>query len=473
MKRIISFLLTVAMMLTLISGMAFLTSAATTQSDKLYVGFGRADVTPRDSEGNVMPVTLAGYPDERIAQRILTDLYASCTAVRDEEGDTVLFFTIDSLHPYVGICDTIRAKVSSATGVATKNILITATHNHSAPDINEGVNAAGRTYINDILYNGFIEAGKAAISDLALCTELYAGALDGTGLNFIRRYVTDAQGNLQHEIDGDHTMPVVKFVREGSKKDIILANWAAHTDTVVLQDYYAISGDFHYYFTQLAEQSLNAHVSMFNGASGDVVPFSKIESENTVTKSSSAYGQALANVLINNVSSLKKLDIVSDVQITSKVMTLEVDHTDDAKRDQANEIISLYNSGETALYESKCVEYGITNFHAAVRIATNYNRGATETMEISVASIGNVAFGMAAYEMLTQTSLDIKENSDFDLTFTCGYTNGHNGYIPPEYAFANAQYEVYSCRYVKGTAEKIQREINGLMDKIYTDIYEK
>ena len=151
-------------------------------------------------------------------------------------------------------------------------------------------------------------------------------------------------------------------------------------------------------------------------------------------------------------------------------MNLEVDHTDDAKRDQALEIINLYNSG-SSLYETKCKEYGITNFHAAVRIATNYNRGATETMDVSAVSIGNIAFAMAAYEMLTQTSMDIKENSDFDLTFTCGYTNGSYGYIPPEYAYELGDYEVYSCLFVKGTAEKIQAEINALMDKLHADIY--
>ena len=381
------------------------------EAEKLYVGFGRSNITPRYNDGRVMPVTLAGYPNVRIANKILTDLYTSCTAVRDEEGDTILLFSVDSLHPYADICGNIRAKVSRATGIAPKNILITATHNHATPDINEGANDAAKTYIETILYNGFIDAGKAAIADLALCTELYAGTLEAAGLNFIRRYVTDAEGNLKHEIDGDHTMPVVKFVREGDKKDIILANWAAHADTVVLQDFYAVSGDFYYYFIEHAEKRLNAHVSLFNGASGDVVPFSKIASENTVAKNSKAYGQKLASVLTYRISSLKKLDIVADVEVATKVMNLEVDHTDDDKKAQADEIVNLYIAGKTSLYTSKCKEYGITDFHAAVRIATNYNRGATETMAISVASIGNIAFGMAAYEMLTQTSLDIKENS--------------------------------------------------------------
>ena len=446
------------------------TTAGNTKSDKLYVGYGRANITPKDSNGKVLPVTLAGYPDERVANKIITDLFTSCTAVRDEEGDTVLLFTVDSLHPYANVVDTIRTRISRELRIVPRNVIVVASHCHSAPDINEGANTHAKKYLEDTFYKGFVEAGKAAVADLALCTELYAGTLDGTGYNFIRRYVRDENGQLKHEIEGDHTMPVVRFVREG-KKDVIIANWAAHADTVTLQDFYAISADYPYYFTQLAEQKLNAHVSLFNSASGDVNPFSKIESENTV-KQTRAYGIKLAEVLINNISSLKKLDIVADVEVSAKTLNLEVDHTFDDKKAQAEEIINLSRSG-SSLYAKKCKEYGIEDVNLAVRIATNANRGPTETMPISVVSIGNIVFATAGYEMLTQTSMDIKENSKFDLTFTCGYTGGHNGYIAPAYAFANGAYEVNSCRYVKGTAEKIQAEISILIDSVYTDIFGK
>ena len=158
--------------------------------------------------------------------------------------------------------------------------------------------------------------------------------------------------------------------------------------------------------------------------------------------------------------------------MSAKTLNLEVDHTLDDKKAQANEIISLYSS-KSNLYSRKCKEYGIEDVNLAVRIATNANRGATESMVIAAVSIGNIVFGTAGYEMLTQTSMDIKANSKFDLTFTCGYTGGHNGYIAPEYAFANGAYEVNSCRYVKGTAEKIQAEISILIDSVYTDIFGK
>ena len=450
-----------------------ITGPAKTKSDKLYVGYGRADITPIKEDGSIMPVPLEGYSSERIENRIFTRLYTSCTAVRDEEGDTVLLFTVDCVNVSTAVITDIQNKIKEATGILPQNVLITASHAHSAPSVSATTLKEIQNYNKSIFYPSFVEAAKAAIDDLALCTELYAGTLDGTGYNFIRRYIRNREGKVVHEIDGDHSMPVIKFVREGDKKDVILTNWAAHADTVLGAGKIAISADYYYYFTKLAEQKLNAHVSLFNGATGDVSPYSKITGE-TKVQGTKPYGIALANILIDNISSLEKLDIVGDVSVASESVPIKVDHSLDGKKNQAKEIIDLYTQeGESNAYKQKCVQYEIVNSHEARRIFANAERPATENMIVYVATVGNIVFATAPYEMLTQTGMDIKADSKFDLTFVCGYTNGQFGYIPPEYAFDNGNYEVYVCRYVKGTAEKIQGEISGLIDKLYTDIYEK
>ena len=451
------------------------TTASTTagtvkpKSDKLYVGYGRADITPiRD--GEIIPVQLGGYPFERIADLILTNLYTSCTAIRDEEGDTVLLFTVDSIGISSQVVMEIRTKIKEATGILPKNVLITSSHSHATPDVSSTTLGQIQIYNKYVFFPGFVEAAEAAIDDLALCTELYAVTLDGTGYNFIRRYIKNSQGKVVHEIDGDHSMPVVRFVRDG-KKDVIFANWAAHADTVIGSSKTAVSGDYYYYFTEHAEKELGAHVSLFNGATGDVTPYSKLTGE-TKVNGTRPYGRKIADILIDGINSLEKLDIVGDVSLVSKVVPLKVDHSLDSKKDQAKEINDLYaQEGESNAYKQKCAQYEIVNIHEAHRILGNFERPATENMTVSVATIGNIVFATAPYEMLTQTGLDIKSNSKFDLTFVCGYTNGAHGYIAPEYAFANGDYEVYSCLYVKGSAEKIQTDISKLVDKLYTDIY--
>ena len=446
------------------------TEPAKTKSDKLYVGYGRADITPI-KDGEIIPVQLGGYPFERIADVVFTEIYTSCTAIRDQEGDTVLLFTVDCINISSQIAMEIRTKIKEATGILPKNILITSSHSHTTPNVSDTSLVSIQIYNKYVFFPGFVEAAKAAIDDLALCTELYAGTLDGTGYNFIRRYIRNSEGKIVHEIDGDHSMPVVKFVREGDKKDVIFANWAAHADTVIGSSKTAVSGDYYYYFTEHAEKELGAHVSLFNGATGDVNPYSKLAGE-TKVNSTRPYGRKIADILIDGINSLEKLDIVGDVSVANKAVPLKVDHELDGKKDQAKEINDLYaKEGESNAYKQKCAQYEIVNIHEAHRILSNFESPATENMTVSVATIGNIVFATAPYEMLTQTGLDIKSNSKFDLTFVCGYTNGTHGYIPAEYSFANKDYEVYSCRYVKGTAEKIQADISKLVDKLYTDIY--
>ena len=453
------------------------TTASTTadvakpKSDKLYVGYGRANITPRDENGRLIPVYLAGYPDTRIATNIVSDLYASCVAIRDEAGDIALIYSID----VIGISDTfvveIQNLIKRETGVPTQNILLNASHSHTAPYI-DLVNHEEIVEYNKIFYNGILDSGKSAIADLSLCTELYAGTLDGTGLNFVRRYVTDAQGNMRHERESDAEMPVVRFVREG-KKDVILANWAAHSDTVTTYNFYAISADYIGYFRDAVEAERDAYLSVCMAASGDVNAYSKIEGE-TVYKTTRAYGRALANLLTDNINTLQKLDIKSDVEVRKTTMKAYVDHSTDHLLDKAKEIHSLYHyADDKALYQAKCREYGIFDVNEASRIIARAAAVEFEGLNLSALSIGNIVFGAAPYEMLTQTGVDIKENSPFELTFVCGYTNGKKGYIPPEYSYENGGYEVTSCQYVKGTAEQIQAEISTLIDKLYANTYEK
>ena len=480
MKRFLALTLTLIMLLatftacggggnepeatTLGDASATTTGAQDNYSKELYVGYGRANITPRYEDGSVMPVPLAGYPDKRIANTIFTDLFTSCTAFRDAEGDTVLFYTVDNEGLPTTIAADMQGEIKKATGIPIKNIFLTASHSHTAPSLGHTEYAIAQ--YKTIIYNGLIEAGKAAIADLTLCTELYAGTLDGTGLNFIRRYVTDGQGQTKHEIDGDHSMPVVRFVREG-KKDVILANWAAHCDTVVPVNKYAISGDFHYYFMEKAEADLNAHVSIYNAASGDVVPFSKIASENRY-RNTRMYGRALADVLINNISSLTKLDIKSDVSVATTTVRAEIDHSKDHMLEQAQEIIDIYYSeGNSAAYSAKCREYGIENINEANKIRDKAISSTVDAINVSAVTIGNIAFASAPYEILADTGMNIKTQSPYDLTFVLGYTNGKKGYIPPEYAYENGGYEVYVSLFVKGTAEKIQGEISKLINRLY------
>ena len=56
------------------------------EDEELYIGYGRACLTPYDENGVLIEgYTLAGVAEPRNAKTVRTDLYASCTAAKDGE----------------------------------------------------------------------------------------------------------------------------------------------------------------------------------------------------------------------------------------------------------------------------------------------------------------------------------------------------------------------------------------------------
>ncbi len=442
-------------------------------SKELYVGYGRKNISPRCSNGSIIPVPLEGYAEERICDKILSELYASCTAFRDAEGNTALLYSIDNIGIPTEDIDYTRNMINEATGVPVENIVLNSTHTHYAPKLGVITSKAIKTY-REIFFKGIVDAGKSALEDLTLCTELYVGAADGTGYNFVRRYNTDKYGNpISHIFEGDHFMPIARFVR-GDEKEVILVNWAAHADTVSTTNYKnvnSVSSDYIGAFRDIIERRVDAYVSIHIAAGGDMNPFSKIPGEFTFPGTDN-YGKALGGKVISALDTLDKVEIVSSVKmLTVKSMT-EINHSKDYLLNKAQEIYDLSERGASAnTIDAKCREYGIINLTEAKQIILRAGLPVAEEVPLWALSIGNIAFGIAPYEMFSKTGIDIKEASPFELTFICGYSNGKYSYMPADYAFERLDYEVYVCRYPRGTAEKFQGEISQMIDALYKDIY--
>ena len=64
---------------------------------------------------------------------------------------------------------------------------------------------------------------------------------------------------------------------------------------------------------------------------------------------------------------------------------------------------------------------------------------------------------------MDQNGMELREDSPFEMTFSCAYTNGSYGYIPSDDIWDHGQYEVYTTRYAKGTGEKLVDAMVGLL----------
>ena len=90
----------------------------------LQIGFAREIYNPDK------PQTQNGA---RMGYSVLTDVTVTCVAMSDGE-ETALIFSNDIRNLAEEFTETFRSLVAEETGVKPENIMICATHNHSAPD---------------------------------------------------------------------------------------------------------------------------------------------------------------------------------------------------------------------------------------------------------------------------------------------------------------------------------------------------
>ncbi len=433
------------------------------KNDVLYAGYGRSRLTPDE------PTGLAGYAHpNRIFKEVKDDVYSSCTAFKDSDGNMALIFTLD-LHSLSGnSIGPMKKAVSEAVGVDPDNIIFNVTHNHAAP--------CGPVVTCDFIIERILPSARDAVADLSEC-ELYAGSKEVYGFNFCRRFLTK-EGKLfdyatrpmiwQFETKADNVIPMIKITRAG-KKDIVLANFAAHCDTIYgCEDkHYTLSADYVGATRAYFESHCDAYLSIQMGACGDLNPVDTPYRFYTFP-GTDVYGKHLALAFIDGAKNLtKKLEGNKKIKATTTTFKALVDHSRDDKAEICQKIWDIFSSGDKTTAVAMIKENGFTDIYECDSILNKSRKGEYNPFELSAISIGDIGFAVAPYEMFNDTGVQIKNGSKFRLTFVCAYSNGSEGYIPTEKAFSHGGYEVTYCAYAPDTATKIGDTLVGLLDEIH------
>ena len=448
MKRIIIAVLALATILTIVG-------LNMCNQEILNVGFAKVNISPIDENGEIISVPLGGYAGLRICESIESDIFTTCTAFEDENGNRALIYSIDSIGISEELTDKALTAISEQTKVPYENIILNCAHNHTSPETSSTI-AESKVYAN-LLIDALVEAGMSALADLSVCTKLQIGEISLSGFSYIRR------PNDQTSVDTK--VPVARFCRK-DKSDILLVNWAAHCDTISSTLNLSCSSDYVGVFRNYIENKLDINVSLQMGACADVNPL-HLTGDSADKYKKDFYGEGLAKAVINGLKKLKTVKIISDIDSSVITVGAEINHADDDLFDKASEVHILYYTDKMEEYKAKCEEYGIENVYEAVSIIHRYKDGRYNDITISAISIGNLGFAAAPYEMFAKNGAAIKDQSPFDLTFVMGYSNGRHGYIAADYAYDVGGYEVYSCQYARGTAELLQDETIYMLNTLY------
>ena len=470
MKKLISIVLIAAITLGLCA-----CSGGVMGPKGLQVGFGQADITPE------MGVPLGGYGnvESRLASFKMDPLYVSCLAFR--EGDeALLLFSFDAIRSVQNWTDELRARVSLATGVKAEYIMVTSTHTHSAPELNYSGENVAQTY-RDTYMNKATEAAVAAIADLGKAT-VSVGNVVTEKMSYVRHYkMKDGSyagsnfgdfnlGIQDYATKNDPEMRLVKFDREDEEKtDILLCNWQVHPCFTGGATELVVSADFIGAARNEVKTQTGMEFFYIQGAAGNQSGFSLIP-EDTNGLENVGYGKAVAQYAIDGLAGLKPVE-GSGIQVESKDVPYAVNRegADEETQKKAREVVDLWTtSGSRDIANALAKQYGIQSVYEANAILDRVNRTkVNETIHLDVTRIGGIAFVHAPYEMFSDQSLFIKENSPFgENTIIATMSNHAWGYFPSRAAYEYGCYESYGAMFVAGVAEDIADEFIGMLDRV-------
>ena len=456
MKKLLSFVLAAVLLLSLCAcgGSGSATTETQTQAVGLQAGFARENITP---DG---PVGMSGYQDSatRRMKGVLDYIYATCVALRSGE-ETLLVYTIDMIAMKDTWADKVRTTVSEATGIPTDYIMVGATHTHSGPDIeaNEVADIEWQRKFMDACAT----AGKNALKDLA-DAQLQAATAELTNMNFVRHYEmedgTHAGSNfgdfskkiVGHSAESDPQAVLIKFDREGDKKDVLMVNFQAHPDRGTELGRYQIAASWIGPLRDELERLSGMQVAYFTGASGNQNADSKIPEE-AHNLDWMGYGTKLGQIFNDKLADLQPVE-GTEMKQTKVVLDLEIDHSWDHMLPQANEVFDLWKSGGKSAGDALGKTYNFTSSYQARAIRSRAAKPATEEMETRAFRIGPIGFTTGTYEMFSTHGLYVKRNSPFEITFLI---TANSGYLPDVPAYDYRSYEADTGMFAPGEAEEL------------------
>lgn len=473
MKKIISVLLVLCVVLGLCACGGKTEQPGETGSapkGEFKVGFARESIMPE----KVIPLAGVGIID-RDYEGVKDPLYTTCIAITDENGKTVLLYTIDLVNSTVEYTDPAKTQISQATGIPVENIMIAATHTHSAPTIT-ATHINGVPEYKKLVLDAMTAAGKKAIEDQS-AAEISAGTAQAEGLAFSRHY-TMADGRIEknfskgevpvgHPDEPNDTVQIVRFARaDEKKKDIIMMTFGIHPTFNGQHSDKMISADFVGPTRQHIENETGALVAYFTSSAGNQTGTSSVPGEGKYTRSQyNEFGKALGQVVIDALPSLKAL-ATGDVTIQNKIFTATAYKDKVEMLPQAKSVSDAYNKNGEAAVQDMLAEYGFDSVWEAIAIVDRANMGKTVDVSLNALTIGELSMVFTPFEMFGDTAKDIMAQTPYDMTLVITCANGSLGYFPTEKAYGYQVYEGFVAKVVPGTAEDISATLISMLKEM-------
>jgi len=452
--------------------LVLLTSALPATAADLRVGAAAVNITP------VLGTPMAGYYAVRGAEAIHDDLYAKAI-VLEKDGVKAALVSLDLIRTQRNWVNESRREIDKTTGVRGANVMISAIHTHTGPELNGG--GAGQQALggNSDLSRRYTEElpGKIAEAvrqaEKALTTvriSVARGREDSIAFN--RRYVMKDGGigwnpgllnpNIVKPAGPiDPEVPVVWFETAAKKPVAAYINYAVHLDNVGGAQ---ISADLPYTLAKLlAEVKGPELVTLYTtGTCGDI---NHINVNWGVRQSGHENAARMGIILAGEVlRTLPRLNLVQpgNLRIKSEIVKLPLPNLGPNDLEKARDIVT--RRGNPKAKQPKFLE----SVFAYKVLDVQARDGRPNEVEVQVAALGtDIAWVALPGEIFVELGLAIKQASPFKYTIIAELANGSVGYVPTRRAYAQGNYEIVSARCAEGSGEMLVDAAIRLLKELY------
>ena len=454
------------------------TSAAETG---LRAGTAIVDVTPQE-----WPLTLRGSFFPKPAKTAHDPLHVRALAFENGKGRAVIVI-VDLIGISREVLDAAKKRAGEATGWRADQMLIAATHTHSAPS-SSAEGSAPQVAFGKRLADGMVEAIEKAVASLQpaqvgfgsdqVPDEVFNrrwylqegtmplnpfGELDKVKMNPNRKHIVKPAGPTDPEV-------CIVDVRTRRKKPLgLLSNYALHYVGHINIGERQVSADYFGEFARIMPWRIRAMSSkdfvamLSNGPCGDVnnIDFHGKRAPRQPFEQIRIVAAKVADASWRASKGIEKYHADAPVAMLQREVPLEWRKPSEALIRRSKEIIAMSPEKQGKL------PYLATNY--ARRVLSQVERSGKADCLVQAIRIGDQAIVSFPFETFVETGLEIKKKSPFKHTFLIELANGSYGYLPTPKHHELGGYETWlgTNQVQKDGSDLLTRNLLEMLEKLH------
>lgn len=437
----------------------------------IKIGLGETVITPKEN------IRMFGFARSQVATGVHDDLHSRCLIVEDDNGNRIVLLSVSICELlFRETADRVRDAVGKVICVSKESIMLSNTHTHSGPDVEN----APKEY-QDFFVRQIAKSAKMAMENLS-------PARIGVGKTVQLEVGKNRRRLLYGGLHPDPALYVIRIEDLSGKLRGVLFNYGCHPatldwkNTLYSEDwpYYAIEGikeevgnDVWVCYLQAAQGDINTGYDSLLSAIGADMPvrdFAYIEYKGKQMAESVL--KVLPEIQSEEISTVEAIDEYYELPLR-KEFPLAMEEAEKELEIAQNRLSEFEKKIEYK--NSKKLDRLRTEVFSAqqtVNLAKKFYTGIlpeSELTEIQVFRIGKTVFFSLPGEIFSEIALAVKKQSPFTNSLPVGLANGYFAYMPTKEEFIDGDYEVDGSKYSHEAGEELVKSTIMVINKLKKD----